>query len=352
MAEEALKSFESLLERVPGWIAEIEGILRASTERQNELLFEKQPAEDAPVVVRKKSKSSSLKSFRSGESKRGKKQTQASTPEPTLLRPQIPHMTESDALRLAQRKRKTASVCSGDQSGPAKYRSRSMVVVYYDGDVQKKFEMLVRSLGASRNVIRKGKMSARVDSLSRSGSSSSETSNSGGEDACVQLGKLGYRSTRPKAANGALFGQDESGVAFDRVDGLLEKGQTLCERAAHQVLRDGDCAQELQDAREYFTNAKAAAEGELPALRKRADKAAERQRRSDERRRAQDEANEHKRQAEAPSTEKLLVPYPAADGKLEVDLEADDSDDEDGGEFDAPGLDLGQYQMRTRLAAH
>jgi hypothetical protein len=47
---------------------------------------------------------------------------------------------------LATRKRKTHSVLSGRGSAPARYR-RAMVVVDYDGDMQKSFELLVRAIG-------------------------------------------------------------------------------------------------------------------------------------------------------------------------------------------------------------
>lgn len=42
MADEALKCFESLLETVPGWIADLEGILKTAAERQEEILFASQ----------------------------------------------------------------------------------------------------------------------------------------------------------------------------------------------------------------------------------------------------------------------------------------------------------------------
>ncbi|KAI7618599.1 hypothetical protein KC343_g9045 [Hortaea werneckii] len=102
-----------------------------------------------------------------------------------------------------------------------------------------------------------------------------------------------------------------------------------------------------------FDEAKTEAESEIPALRQRVEKAAERERRSDERRRTKEEAEERKRETgrELSSTEKQLTSFPPSDGKLEVDLEADDSDGDEG-DFNA-GFDLGHFQMRsTRLLAH
>lgn len=357
MADEALNSFTALLESVPGWIADLEGILKTATERQSEILLENQPADSPPYFSRKPLKSSSLRSRRSeNNNPEGLRHSQLDSPEPTLLRPQLPHMTKADALRLAQRKRKTVSVCSGNRSGPSKYRSRSLVVIYYDGDVQKRFEMLVRAIGTCRNAIRKGKMGIKVDSLSRTGSSSSEASSSGGEDSTLDVGKLGYKSTRQRRTGGGLFGKNDGTEAFDKVDGLLEKGQVSCERAAHQVLRDGDCGPELNNAKEQFAEAETLAKAELPTLRKKVEKAIDRCRRSDERRQVEEETAEKNRQAASLSY--VLLPHTLtslpSDGKLEVDLEADDdSDDDIEADYIVNTLQLGKYQMRgSRLLAH
>ncbi|KAI7562802.1 hypothetical protein KC319_g10516 [Hortaea werneckii] len=193
-------------------------------------------------------------------------------------------------------------------------------------------------------------MGARVDGLSRTDSSSSQASSSSsdGEDASFSVHKLGYRSTRVKPVGSALLGHKKDvTLVFDKVDGLVDKAQSLCEKAAHQILRDGDCKQELETAMKSFDEAKTQAESEIPALRQRVEKAAERERRSDERRRTQEEAEERKRESgrELSNTEKQLTSFPPSDGKLEVDLEADDSDGDEG-DFNA-GFDLGHFQMRT-----
>lgn len=353
MADEALKSFTTLLESVPGWIADLEAILSTATDRQNEILFEEQPVDSLPALARKSSKASSVHSRRSQDEKHEVQNATPDSPEPTLLRPQLPHMTASDALRLAQRKRKTVSVCSGNQSGPSKYRSRSMIVIFYDGDVQKRFETLVRAISTCRNAIRRGKMGAKVDHLSRTGSSSSEGSTSGGEDMIVNLGKLGYRSTRPGRTHVGAFGKDDGTETFDKVDTLLDEGQSQCERAAHQVLRDGDCVLELTSAKEHLAEVLVLAEAELPALRKKSEKAADRRRRSDERRRVEEEARAKDVQLDALETQQVIASFNPNDGLLEVDdLEADESE-EDEPDFAVKTLQLGKYQMRSsRLLAH
>ncbi|KAK4494591.1 hypothetical protein PRZ48_013947 [Zasmidium cellare] len=353
MADDALACFTSLLENVPGWIADLESILKSAAERQEEIVFANRPEDEEEAVVvssvkKAKSKSSSLKSRRSVDDREeGKEEAQN---DGLLARPQLKHLTNSDALRLSQRKRKTASVCSGNESGPSKFRARAAAVVYYDGETQKQFEKLVRTVGSTRNAIRKGKMSAKVDSLSRSGSSGSEASCSSGDDSA----KSNYRPPRG-------FGRNDGTEVFDRVDGRLEKAQNLCERAAHQVLRDGDCTLEVTNAKEHFGEALKMAEAEIPVLQKKADKAAERRRRSEERRRAEEEAEEEKRRSQLSETIRNAVSnvtYPG-EGKLEVDhLEVDDDDDDDEAEFDIGNIQFAGLggklgQMRSsRLTAH
>lgn len=324
MADEALNSFTSLLENVPCWIADLESILEAAKGRQQELTLANKPTSPTVPFPRKAVQSASRKSTQPD------KVTGSSARSSTALK----HLTNSDALRIAQLKRKTASVASDDQSCRCKPRVTASAVVYYDGETQKQFERLVRAIGTSRNAIRKGKMSAKVDALSRSdsvSSSSSCSSSSGGEDA--DMNKFAppskYRTRRSRPA----FGRNDGSEAFDRVDGRLEKAQTLCERAAHRVLRDGNCTLEVTNAKEHFSEALKMATAELPAMRKRAEKSAERRRRSAEQYRLEEEAQAALRsprpkdihdEKRADIITKIEVP---SDGDIEVDvLEVDDDD--------------------------
>jgi len=67
--------------------------------------------------------------------------------------------------RMRKRNR-TDSVVSAEGVG-ASYRTRSMIVVYYDSYIQSFLEELVRFVAASRNLRRKAKMSAKVAQLKR-----------------------------------------------------------------------------------------------------------------------------------------------------------------------------------------
>ena len=352
MAEGALNCFTTLLESIPGWIAELEEIVHSVTERQQDILRENQPVDSHQDQARNPSKSSSVLTRISRESegniRDALQSSQLDESMPTLVQTQLPHMTQSDALRLSQRKRKTASVCSDRLSGPLKYRSRSMVVIYYDGEIQKRFENIVRAIGSRRNALRKGRTSAQVYELSRNGSSSSEGSSGDDSGACVP--KVAYRSarTRQSPASGA---QSEELAIFDQLDGFLDKAQAQCERAAYQVLRDGDCGMEIQAARERFGEVETRCASQLPIWRKRIEGAAER-----ERWRADDE--EEKKPPPAYYSTDGFVDDPFTEAApLEVDIEPDDSDGggEGGRGFTINMMQLGRprpYVRDSRVTAH
>lgn len=159
------------------------------------------------------------------------------------------------------RKRKPASLLSRQASGPSKYRSRTMILVYYDGEIQKQFEALVRSIGMGRNLLRKGKMAARMEALAELAGSDD---NSDGDEADPAMAKIGYRHrtglsslrTRSAMSRGPTTAPGNnappSPELFDTIDKSLELAQGLCEKAAHQSLRDGDCRKEVDAMKVHF----------------------------------------------------------------------------------------------------
>ncbi|KAK3110466.1 hypothetical protein LTR53_015223 [Teratosphaeriaceae sp. CCFEE 6253] len=357
MADDALKCIQAFLQSVPAWIVDIENILATAPARQKEIIFEQQPAKPLYETRRKRSSSSSTCTRRLEDTEEvDKQEVEHAESQAPLLRPQLPHLTDSDVLRLSQRKRKTASVCSGDQSGPRKYRTRSMAVVYYDGDTQKRFETLVKDIGIGRNAVRKGKVGAGMTSLSRSASSGSDHS-SEDDEATLDLSKLQYKSVRMMRED--TGGGEQNVAAFDQIDTHVEHSQSLCERAAYQVLRDGDCALELNNAKEQLLLARRVAEEELPKLEERSRETAKREPRREEgqgmRETSEDDDgkkhDEDKHADSAPDASPVpsLVPSLPSDGKLEADLEPDDEISDGESEVLAPGALLaGKYQFRTK----
>ena len=165
------------------------------------------------------------------------------------------------------RKRKEPSLLSGEPSGPTKLRSRTMIVVNYDGQIQSSFEHLVRVIGTGRNLLRKGKMAAKLNAMAALAGSSDEDDDD--DDSNAIMSKIGYRhrSGPPSMrARGMVPTAGSAGTPverFDTADKALEEAQALCERAAHQSLREGDCRKELAGVQKHFTEVMEIAKGEV-----------------------------------------------------------------------------------------
>lgn len=247
------------------------------------------------------------------------------------------------ALRRTQLGKKcgsaTESMLTGD--GPAlagKYRSESLVIVYYDSYVQSFFEEVVKFVSASRNLMRKAKMAAKVAQIKRMAElempddEGSEGSDDGFGNGTAQFlpPQLSPSATQPNVvaeANGEKVivadAGSENGKAnrismatpqrtsfpqtnsngnsipspmlpgpfrpsmaawpsissygrkndtkqqpsvLDELDKGLECVQSMCEHAAHQFLRGGDCADEIVKLKERLTVTKAIADKELQLM--------------------------------------------------------------------------------------
>ena len=140
-----------------------------------------------------------------------------------------------------------------------------MVVVYYDSAVQESFESLFRSIAGARSNLRKGKMTAsfkaRMASLGKEESSYPAV----GEFSMLnpKMLRVGLR----RRTLGPDFNTDAKLSAFDEADKDLEITQNLCEVAAHQFLRDGDCRLEIEGMRKKFENCRGLAKREIERLK-------------------------------------------------------------------------------------
>lgn len=268
-------------------------------------------------------------------------------------------------LRRTQLSKKRAaaaeSMLSAEGATPSKYRNRNLVKVYYDSYVQSFFEELVKFVSASRNLMRKAKMAAKVAQIKKmadlempdddSSSQDEEPSWNGRESiGCVPAqsgspnnvpsemngamevdlpdgkgeaaaqatdsrpdqsnnngtspvlspcqppqahgsaatnghGNLnGHKSpsqtlkpsavpaTRPRIGGGystfSSFGLSDAQHpdVFDELDKSLESIQSMCEHAAHQFLRDGDCGDEVVKIKDRLTGTKTSAENEIQRM--------------------------------------------------------------------------------------
>lgn len=160
----------------------------------------------------------------------------------------------------AGRKRGTDEAPSLDSGDRHTFVStRHNVIIEYDGHTQKSLDELVKEIGIARNNIRRGKMGTMSRPGLRAGllnRSAALTGNTVGGDEPSALSSLAcVRSTRTGAGLVGVTGST-SGIRkespFDYTDKQLEVAHGLCETAAYQVLRSGDCGTELDGVEEKF----------------------------------------------------------------------------------------------------
>lgn len=179
------------------------------------------------------------------------------------------HVDSAIVLRDVRRKRKPRSSFSG-ASGPRQYRTRSMIIVYYDSAIQEAFESLVRSIASARNNLRKGKTAVSFKARMASLGMDESLFAGSGPPRDLGLNPKMMRSRFPQRSNQHHpSATDHHHPTFEEADQHLEAAQSLCEVAAHQFLRDGDCSDEIEGTRTRFKKCLDVAEREADALRQR-----------------------------------------------------------------------------------
>jgi hypothetical protein len=242
-----LSSFNHLCDAIPTWLIQLDGLTAQVAEQRSR--FAHIAAHPGVHVPRKTHDSTeSLRPTDTGIADAGDAAgavpgTDGPCPQCLPARPNADSAMGPPDIR---RKRKPGSAGSG-ASGP-RYRTRSMVVVYYDSMIQEAFERLVRNIAAARNQIRKGKMAASFHARMASMGMAEHPAAAADEVAPVNPKGPRSRSIRRGLADAGRV------HAFDEADGDLEAAQSLCEVGAHQFLRDGDCAEEIQGARARLAN--------------------------------------------------------------------------------------------------
>ena len=164
--------------------------------------------------------------------------------------------SQNRARQVPQKRQRPSSVLSGDGQLPA-YRTRTQIIVYYDSYVQGFFDDLVRFVSASRNLLRKAKMAAKVAHIKKL--AEMETPEGGdGSDEEMSLPSLRYMSSRRYGGMTATYGRGGPGGRdgppdiYDQLDKGLEFVQSTCEHGAHQFLRDADCNDEIKKIQKHL----------------------------------------------------------------------------------------------------
>ncbi|ENH73776.1 hypothetical protein FOC1_g10011094 [Fusarium oxysporum f. sp. cubense race 1] len=166
------------------------------------------------------------------------------TPSPGSIRQQQEIIKAAQARARAQvRKKPKSPSMMSNEDAPAAYRTRSMIIVYYDSYVQSFFDDLVRFVSSSRNLMRKAKMAARVAQIKKLAEQDVSEDGSN-DDALRRFGPMSI--SRPGAG-------DQPPDVYDKLDKGLEFVQSMCEHGAHQFLRDGDCNDEISKVQKRLT---------------------------------------------------------------------------------------------------
>ena len=251
---DAMSSFVYLTDNLPKWIEQVKDLSTHASKKHAEYTAEynRRLAHIRP----KKQRTPSLQSIHTDkdESPRAPQQIiePASQPTPEPSTADALHISPLEAgnrylLAQAQRKRKLGSSIRSGASGPQKFRSKHMVVIYYDAYLQGQLDTLVKATGAARNNLRKGKLSRSETRGFQLPSLARDTDN--GIPSLHGFKKSPISSTcLPTNLKTILLDHKPMDDAvFIDADKYLEEAQTLCETAAHQVLRDGDCTIELNN---------------------------------------------------------------------------------------------------------
>lgn len=215
------------------------------------------------------------------------------------------------ARATLRKKQKTESMISQENT-IQKYRSRNMIIVYYDSYVQSFFEELVKFVSLQRNSMRKAKMAAKVAHIKRMAElempdeEDDEDDDNGGGNGELKprdnfivpdtsaapsdskfdgselrarmmnarqlgvrgsaYGRMNMRGTR-SSLNGGLGSFQDRGDIWEVLDKGLEFVQGMCEHGAHQFLRDADCSVEVEKIKARLAQTKEAADQELVRVR-------------------------------------------------------------------------------------
>ncbi|RSL52788.1 hypothetical protein CEP51_014999 [Fusarium floridanum] len=190
------------------------------------------------------------------------------TPSPESIQHQQGIIKASRARARAQVKKKPKSPSMmSNEDAPQPYRTHSLIIVFYDSYVQGFFDELVRSVSSSRNLLRKAKMAARVAQIKKLAEQDVPEDGSNGE---YELPSLRYMSSRrfgpmSMSRNGPNNGPPD---VYDNLDKGLEFVQSMCEHGAHQLLRDGDCNDEISKVQKRLTEVLEMANNEMERLQR------------------------------------------------------------------------------------
>lgn len=259
---DALTSFTHLSDNIPDWLTKLDELAAQVAEQHTRFTRMTQFSE----IKLTRGKHDSTESLRPKAMDNELDDTLGEM-DPPIPRPSqlsSPNVDQSTSLKDNRRKRKSASTASG-ASGPQRYRTRSMIIVYYDSAIQEAFESLVRMIASARNNLRKGKTASSFKV--RMASLGMAENMIAGDFSMLSPKKTQPQFDKSSRQSSTSPSQTPSFPAFDDADKDLETAQGLCEVAAHQFLRDGDCDQEIQGAKKRFQSCLSIAHREMEKIK-------------------------------------------------------------------------------------
>ncbi|KAL8809315.1 MAG: hypothetical protein Q9223_007941 [Gallowayella weberi] len=243
-AMDALKSFTHLTDSIPAWLSKLDELAVQVADQHSRFARMSQTDFTGFRLAKKHDSTESLRPPKDDLPPPDPVMLAKTSVQPTDIPPTSqPNLTQTPLTKEIRRKRKPASNLSG-ASGAQRYRTRTMIIVYYDSAIQEAFESLVRDIASARNNLRKGKTAASFKARMLSMGMGDDDDDDDGA----------YPILNPKliAKRISLIPPPDASPNFDQADGDLEAAQNLCEVAAHQFLRDGDCEEELEGTRKRF----------------------------------------------------------------------------------------------------
>lgn len=243
-AMDAHSSFVFLLDNLPVWKTTIVSLSAYAAQKNAEFV-----AEYAKLVNQarpKRKKSPSLASIHTNDEPVKQQTDIPSIPDRADINPLV--NGNKYLYAQASKKRKPGTSIRSGASGPQKFRNKNQVIVYYDSCLQEQLDSMVKSVGVGRNNLRKGKnalVAAKGFRLPTLGARVGEYSSLDNLRTTIISRNTSAVLPGKKAVEMPHTPVPDDETSFLLVDKELELIQSLCETAAHQFLRDGDCSTEL-----------------------------------------------------------------------------------------------------------
>ncbi|KAL8652786.1 MAG: hypothetical protein Q9210_002483 [Variospora velana] len=250
----ALQSFTHLTDNIPDWLIKIDDLAVQVAEQHSRFVRLSQADFTEIRLSKKHDSTESLRPPKDDLDDPAPFVLTRTSASPTDI-PPTSQPNNNLLVKEIRRKRKSGSADLSAASGHQRYRTRSLVIVYYDSAIQDAFESLVRNIAGARNNLRKGRTAASFKARMASMGMGDDDDD-------------GYPTLDPKLMVKRVqrASPPSESPRFQQADEDLEAAQNLCEVAAHQFLRDGDCGEEIAGTRKRFEDCLETARAEVKKL--------------------------------------------------------------------------------------